>query len=459
MAGTRLVVIGGDAAGMSAASQARRRRTPDDLEIVAFERGLHTSYSACGLPYLASKVVEDWRSLVARSPREHAERGIDARTRHEVEEIDLANRRVRVRDLDQGTTSDEAWDLLMIATGAAPMRPPIPGIELPGVFGLSTLQDGIDLRAAIDAGPASAVVIGGGYIGIEAAEALVRRGVRTTLVERGSQVMGNIDPEMGARVGDAVRKLGIQLLLDEPVEAVEGDGGGVKAVRTAARTIAADLVVLGLGTRPRAELAEAAGIPIGSTGAIVVNERQQTPVEGVWAAGDCVEVRHLVSNRPVNFHLGTIANKQGRIAGINIGGGYATFPGVLGTAITRVCEIEVARTGLTTGDLAPLGLEHEWETTESTTRAGYMPDAGGVAVKILAERRSGRLLGAQIVGEEGAAKRIDVLATALWNNMDIHDMVSLDLSYAPPFSPVWDPVLIAVRRLAEKIDRKLGDCW
>jgi NADPH-dependent 2,4-dienoyl-CoA reductase/sulfur reductase-like enzyme len=459
MAGTRLVVIGGDAAGMSAASQARRRRTPDDMEIVAFERGPHTSYSACGLPYLASKVVEDWRSLVARWPREHAERGIDARTGHEVEEIDLANRRVRVRDLDQGTTSDEAWDVLLIATGAAPIRPPIPGIDLPGVLGLSTLQDGMDLRAAIDAGPASAVVIGGGYIGIEAAEALVRRGVRTTLVERGSQVMGNIDPEMGARVGDAVRKLGIQLLLDEPVEAVEGDGSGVKAVRTAARTIAADLVVLGLGTRPRAELAEAAGIPIGSTGAIVVNERQQTPIEGVWAAGDCVEVRHLVSNRPVNFHLGTIANKQGRIAGINIGGGYATFPGVLGTAITRVCEIEVARTGLTAGDLAPLGLEHESETTESTTRAGYMPDAGSVAVKILAERRSGRLLGAQIVGEEGAAKRIDVLAAALWNQMDIHDMVNLDLSYAPPFSPVWDPVLIAVRRLAEKIDRKLGDCW
>jgi NADPH-dependent 2,4-dienoyl-CoA reductase/sulfur reductase-like enzyme len=457
MARTRMVVIGGDAAGMSAASQARRRRGPAELEIVAFERGPHTSYSACGLPYLASAMVDDWRRLVVRTAEQHAERGVEVRTKHEVEAIDLENRRIRVRDLDGGGTTDEAWDVLVVATGAEPVRPPISGIMLPGVFGLATLQDGIDLRAAIDAKPAAAVVIGGGYIGLEAAEALVHRGVRTALVERGPQVMRGIDEDMGARVSDAVRGLGVELFLDEPVEAIEGDRDHVRAVRTAKRTLPADLVVLGLGSRPRVELAEGAGIPLGETGAIVVNERQQTPVEGVWAAGDCVQVRHLVSNRPVNYHLGTIANKQGRIAGINIGGGYATFPGVLGTSMTRVCEIEVARTGLTTAELAPLGLEHESETTESTTRAGYFPGAGGIAVKVLAERRSRRLLGAQIVGEEGAAKRVDVLATALWNRMSIDDMVNLDLSYAPPFSPVWDPVLIAVRRLAEKVEREQGD--
>jgi len=456
---TRLVVVGGDAAGMSAASQARRRRGPDELEIVAFERGRHTSYSACGLPYLAGGLVDDWRRLVARTPEEHAKRGIEVRTRHEVEAIDLGGRRVRVRDLNRGVVTDEAWDVLVVATGAEPIRPPIPGVDLPGVFGLAALQDGIDLRAAIDEKPEAAVVVGGGYIGLEAAEALVNRGVPTTLVDRGEHVMSTLDPDMSARVDDAVRELGVELLLAEPAEAVEGDRNGVKAVRTVARTIPADLVVLGIGTRPRVALAEAAGIPLGETGAIVVNERQRTPVDGVWAAGDCVEARHLVSNRPVNYHLGTIANKQGRIAGINIGGGYATFPGVLGTAVTRVCGVEVARTGLAAAELAPLGLEHEADTTESTTRAGYFPGAGTIAVKVLAERRSGRLLGGQIVGREGAAKRIDVLATALWNRMILHDMVNLDLSYAPPFSPVWDPVLIAVRRLSEKVEKRLGEHW
>jgi NADPH-dependent 2,4-dienoyl-CoA reductase/sulfur reductase-like enzyme len=177
----------------------------------------------------------------------------------------------------------------------------------------------------------------------------------------------------------------------------------------------------------------------------------------VWAAGDCAEARHLVSDKPVSYHLGTIANKQGRVCGINIGGGYATFPGVLGTAVSKVCEVEVARTGLSEAELGPLGLEWEQATVDSTTRAGYFPGAAPIRTKVLAERRSGRLLGAQIVGKEGAAKRIDVFATAIWQGMTVHEMVNLDLSYAPPFAPVWDPVLIAVRKLSEQVERSLGD--
>jgi NADPH-dependent 2,4-dienoyl-CoA reductase/sulfur reductase-like enzyme len=452
VARTRLVVVGGDAAGMSAASQARRGRGAEELEIVAFERGGHTSYSACGLPYYAGDVVKDWRDLVARTPAQFAERDIDARTGHLVEAIDLEARRVRVRELASGRTRDEPWDALVVATGSEPLRPPIPGIQLPGVHGLSILQDGIDLRRAVDAGPASAVVVGGGYIGLEAAEALVNRGVPTAMVEAGPQVMGRIDPDMGELVSQAVRDVGVELHTQEPVEAIEGDGR-VQAVRTSARTLPADLVVLGLGTRPAVGLAVAAGIGLGPSGAIAVNPRMRTPHDGVWAAGDCAEARHLVSGLPVNYHLGTIANKQGRVCGINLGGGYATFPGVLGTAVTRICDVEVARTGLSAAEIGPLGLEWDSVTVDSTTRAGYFPGGAPIRIKVLAERRSGRLLGAQLVGREGAAKRIDTFATAIWNGMTVDGMVNLDLSYAPPFGPVWDPLLVAARRLSERVER------
>jgi len=458
MARIRMVVVGGNAAGMSAASQARRRRGPDDLEITAFERGAHISYSACGLPYLAAGLVRRWQDLVVRTPEQFAERDVRVHVRTEVEGVDLDARRVHVRDLETGRTRSEAWDELVLATGAEPLRPAIPGIGLPGVHGLSTLDDGIRFAAAIDAGPRAAVVVGGGYIGLEAAEALVHRGVPTTVVERAPQVMGRIDPDMGALVGDAVRALGVDLHLGEQVEAIEADGSGrVAAVRTAARTLPAGLVVLGLGTRPRAGLAAEAGIPIGETGAVVVDERTRTPLAGVWAAGDCAQARHVLTGRPVNYHLGTIANKQGRTCGVNLGGGDATFPGVLGTAATKVCRVEVARTGLGEAELAALGVEHRAAVIESTTRAGYYPGAARLRIKLLAERRSGRLLGAQIVGEEHAAKRIDVLATALWNSMSVHELVDVDLSYAPPFAPVWDPVLIAARKLAGQVGRGPAD--
>jgi NADPH-dependent 2,4-dienoyl-CoA reductase/sulfur reductase-like enzyme len=456
VARTRMVVVGGDAAGMSAAVQARRRRPPEDLEIVAFERGRHTSYSACGLPYYAGDVVKDWRDLVARTPEEHAEQDIEVRTRHEVDHIDLDARRVRVRDLDGDRVVEEPWDLLVVATGSEPLRPPIDGIDLPGVYGLSVLQDGIELRKAVDAGPERAVIVGGGYIGLEAAEALVQRGVRTALVEAAPQVMNRIDPDMGELVSEAVRDIGVELHLEEEVEAIEGDGR-VQAVRTAKRTLEADLVVLGLGTRPAVGLASSSGVELGQSGAVAVNPRMQTRHGGVWAAGDCAEARHLVSGKPVSYHLGTIANKQGRVCGINIGGGYATFPGVLGTAVSRVCDVEVARTGLSEAELRDLGLEWERAVVDSTTRAAYFPGAAPIRTKALADPRSGRLLGAQIVGKEGAAKRIDVFATAIWNGMNVQEMVNLDLSYAPPFSPVWDPVLIAARKLAERVERSVGD--
>ncbi|WP_440066566.1 FAD-dependent oxidoreductase [Streptosporangium sp. OZ121] len=452
----RLVVIGGDAAGMSAASQARRRRGPGDLRIVAFEKGAHASYSACGIPYLVGGEVTDVESLISRRPEVFRdEMDIDLRLRSEVVEIDLDRRAVAVRD-ERGDRGWEPFDQLVVATGAVPARPDLPGADAEGVYGVQTLDDGIALLRALEDEPRRAVVVGGGYIGLEMAEAMVRRGLEVSLVDAAEQPMGTLDPDMGALVAGALRDLGVKVHLGERIEGFEESGGRVTAARTENRTLPADLVVLGLGTRPNSALAEAAGIPVGETSGIVTDRRMRTPVEGVWAAGDCVETFHRVSRRPVAIALGTHANKQGRVVGINIGGGHAAFPGVVGTAVSKICEYEVARTGLTTAAAREAGFEPVGGIVESTTRAGYYPGAREMKIKTIADRGTGRLLGAQIVGQEGAAKRIDALAVAIWHEMTVEEMSGLDLSYAPPFAPVWDPVLIAARKAAEHIDRLDG---
>jgi NADPH-dependent 2,4-dienoyl-CoA reductase/sulfur reductase-like enzyme len=451
----RLVVVGGDAAGMSAASRARRRRDPDDLEIVAFERGPYTSYSACGIPYFVSDVVTEVDQLVARSPEQHRRNGIDVRMGHEVVAIDVNRRRVRVRDVagggGPGTERDEQFDQLVVATGAVPHRPELPGADADGIFGVQTLADGVAVRRAIDErDPRHAVVVGGGYIGLEMAEALVERGVDVTLVDRTEQPMAaTLDEDIGALVSDALRAVGVTLRMGDAVERFDADGGRVRAVRTAEETLPADIVILGMGVRPNTRLAGEAGIALGDTGGIVTDSRMETSVGGVWAAGDCVESVDRVTGRRVVTPLGTHANKQGRVIGINVSGGDARFPGVVGTAASKICKYEVARTGITERIAADVGLDVVAATIESTTRAGYFPGAAPITVKIVAARDDGRIVGAQIVGKEGAAKRIDVLATAIWNRMPVDEVASLDLSYAPPFSPVWDPVLIAARKAAD----------
>jgi NADPH-dependent 2,4-dienoyl-CoA reductase/sulfur reductase-like enzyme len=453
----RMIVIGGDAAGMTAASQARRRRGPEDLAIVAFERGHHSSYAACGIPYFVGDLVHDADELVARTPEVFRSKyTIDVQLRHEVTEIDLDRRTVQVRDLDAGRERQERFDHLVVATGATPVRPDLPGVGAAGIHGVQVLDDGIALRRQLDAGDVSrAVVVGGGYIGLEMAEALVRHGVEVALVEQASQPMGTLDPDMGSLVADAMRQMGITLHLEESVTAFETADGDVKAVVTDARTLPADIVVLGLGVRPNSGLARHAGLSVGPTGGIVTDRRMRTAAPGVWAAGDCVETFHRVSRRPVAIALGTHANKQGRVVGINIGGGYATFPGVVGTAVTKICELEIARTGLGEAEAIAAGFEIEAVAVESKTRADYFPGARQMKIKLIVERRSGRLLGAQIVGRENAGKRIDALAIALWNEMTVEEMSGLDLAYAPPFSPVWDPVLIAARKAAERVEETM----
>jgi NADPH-dependent 2,4-dienoyl-CoA reductase/sulfur reductase-like enzyme len=439
----RLLVVGGDAGGMAASTQARRMRP--DLEIVALERGQHTSYSACGIPFLVGGEVGDVDDLVARSPQQLREQHrIDVRLRHEAMALDVDRREVEVRDHEHGRTFRLGFDQLMIGMGSTPRRPDIPGIDLPHVFGVQTLDDGMRLVEAAQRASCRAVaVVGGGYIGLEIAEAFVRRGCNVTVLESGPEVLGTMDPDMGRLVSDAMRRHGIDVRLGARVTEITES-----SVIAGADEVPTDLVVLGLGVVPNVGLVREAGIDIGPSGAIAVDRRQQTSVDGIWAAGDCCESRHLVSDRPVHIALGTHANKQARVAGTNIAGGYATFPGVVGTAVTKICDTEVARTGLNERQAAAAGFRFHVAKIESTTRAGYYPGANPITVKLLAERHNGRVLGGQIVGREGAAKRIDVIATVLHARMDVEQMTALDLSYAPPFAPVWDPVLIAARQAA-----------
>ena len=443
----RLVVIGGDAAGMSAAMQVRRRQP--DREIVVLEKGQWTSYSACGIPYLVGGSVGELDDLVARSPETFRDRhDVDVRLGHEARSIDLDAREVEAWDATAERTVRVGFDALHVATGARPLRPDLPGIDHPMVHGVQTLDDAARLEAEVrDRHGHRVVVVGGGYIGLEMAEAFVQRGLEVTLIEAAGQVMPLLDADVAAPLVGALERLGIEVRLETPLASVE-DG----AVVAGGDRLPADVVVLGLGVVPNADLAAEAGIAVGIKGAVRVDRRQRTTADGVWAAGDCCESRHLIAGVPVHVALGTVANKQGRVAGINIAGGYASFPGVLGTAVTKVCSVEIGRTGLSLGECERFGFRAVEASVEGETRAGYLPERKKITVKALAEVGTGRLLGAQIVGEEGTAKRIDVLATAIQAGLSADEVVDLDLGYAPPFGPVWDPVHLVARGLLSALD-------
>jgi NADPH-dependent 2,4-dienoyl-CoA reductase/sulfur reductase-like enzyme len=449
--GERLLVIGGDAAGMSAASQAKRLRR-DALEVVVLERGPWTSYSACGIPYWVAGDVPDADALVARTPAQHRANGIDVRLRTEATGIDLDAGQVEVRDADSGRQR-LGFDQLMIATGAVPVRPAVPGIDCRGIYGVQTLDDGCRLIDGLRGAPRRAVVVGAGYIGVEMAEALLRHGLEVTVIDQAGEPMSALDPDLGRLVREAMEKMGIGLVLSTPVEAFEADAsGGVRAVAAGGATYESDVVVLGLGVQPETSLARAAGLPLGARGALRTEASMRVRGQAaVWAAGDCVESFDRVSGTWVHVPLGTHANKQGRVAGLNIGGRDAAFPGIVRTAISKVCDLEIARTGMGEADVQAAGLSYVTSTIETTTRAGYFPGTAPMTVKLLAESATGRLLGAQIVGREGSAKRIDTCAVALWSRLSVEQLMMCDLSYAPPFSSVWDPVQLAARAVVGKL--------
>ncbi|MCC5938974.1 MAG: FAD-dependent oxidoreductase [Lunatimonas sp.] len=444
----KLVVIGGDAAGMSAASKVRRSQP--DWEIVVYERSPHTSYSACGIPYFIGDIVEDESSLIARTPETFLEKHqIKALIRHEVAKIDPENKRVKVKDLSTHRISWETYDYLLIATGASPIHPDLPGIQAQGVFSLSTLQSGILAKNYVKTyQPKHAVIVGGGYIGLEMAEALLERDMSVSLIDRNEQVMGTLDKDMATRVSDYLQDQGVQLYLEESLIAIHTDTDQkVRMVETDKRTLDADLVILGIGVKPNAELAADAGIQLCDSGAIAVNGRMETSQKDIWAAGDCASSRHLLKNKDIFISLGTVANKHGLVAGTVIAGGDASFPGVFGTAITKFKAMEIARTGLSETEAAALAIPYQKATIESSTIARYFPGSGKIAVKLICRADSGLLLGAQIIGSQGAAKRIDTVVAAIQGNLTAQDLVYLDLAYAPPFSGIWDPIQIAARQL------------
>ncbi|MGY5884442.1 FAD-dependent oxidoreductase [Modestobacter lacusdianchii] len=441
----RLLVIGGDAAGMSAAAQARRLRPAGDLEIVVLEQGADVSFSACGIPYWVGGQVIDRGDLIARTPAEFAAADITVRTGTRAEAIDL----------DAGvvvTTGGErlGYDRLVVATGGRPTRPPIPGLDADGVFGVHRLDDGAAVRAAVAAGARRGLVLGGGYIGLEMAEALQRRGLEVTVVLADPLPMQLLDADMGQRVCDGMVAMGMTVHTDQAVREVLLDAAGrACGVRTDAGSHEADLVVLGLGMGPEVQLAADAGLAIGPTGAVDVDRSQRCRDHPeVFAAGDCAQTFHRVTGEVAHVALGTHANKQGRVAGSVIGGRPARFAGVLGTAVTKVGELEIGRTGLCTTQAEEAGFAWRTDVIEGTTRAGYYPGAEEVAVKLVTEAGSGQLLGAQVVGGPGSAKRIDVLATAIWAGMTAEELAGSDLSYAPPFSPTYDPVVVAARAVS-----------
>ena len=446
----RLVVIGGDAAGMSAASEARRRRPAGDLEIVVFERSSYVSYSACGEPYFVGDYVTELDDLIARTPEQFAARDIEVQTRHEVTAIDTEARRVTVRPVDGGDDRTEPYDQLLIATGAEPNRPPIEGARLPGVYEMHTLDDALALRRLIDERrPRRAAVVGGGYIGIEMAEAFERHDIPTTIVTAAP---------FAARSRSSTPRWATSSAPPRRSEASRSSPGG--ASNTSRATTAsppspataptrsrptssssASAVTPRSGSRPRTASPSARAAPSSST----TTSAPPSPASGPPETAPRPVTASPV--RPVNFHLGTVANKQGRIAGVNLGGGDEAFPGVLGTAVTKLCDLEIGRTGLTETECRSLGLDYVAETFESTTASGYWPEADRMTMKAIAHRGTRRLLGAQIVGGDSSAKRIDAVAMALWNEMTVDELINVDLSYAPPFSGVWDPVLVAARKL------------
>lgn len=452
----RLVVIGGNAAGMSCASQARRLRPAEDLEIVVLEAGQYVSYSSCGIPYWVGDQVEDEDALIARTPQTFAEMDIGVRLGTRAEVIDLDAQTVTVRSTvraDRGANDGpgRSWgyDRLLIATGAVPLRPPIDGLDAEGVFGVQTIPDGEAIRRALDKQPKRAVVLGGGYIGLEMAEALVNHGLAVTVVLADPLPMASLDEDMGEKVCAAMGSMGIQMRPCEPVRGIEVESGHARAVVTDEGSYPADLVVLGLGVRPNSDMGREAGLRIGTTKGIEVDDTMRASMQqDVYAAGDCIQTRNRITGHPMAIALGTHANRQGRVAGTNIGGRPARFDGVLGTAVTKVGTCEIGRTGLSTKEAERAGFSIETTVVESTVRAGYYPNAGELTVKLLTDKHTQRMLGGQIVGGPGSAKKIDVLATAIWAELTAAEFASVDISYAPPFSPVFDAVVIAARKAA-----------
>jgi NADPH-dependent 2,4-dienoyl-CoA reductase/sulfur reductase-like enzyme/rhodanese-related sulfurtransferase len=438
----KLLIVGGVAGGASAA--ARARRVSEDAEIVIFERGPDVSFANCGLPYYIGGEIAERKKLLVTTPEMLRTRfKLDVRTRSSVEAIDRTAKAVRVRDLASGREFDETYDKLILATGAAPFRPPLPGIDLPGVFTLRNLQDTDDIKERVDRGVKQAVLLGGGFISLELAENFVRRGISTTVVEKNDQILTPFDKEMTKPVVDELASKGVTLLLGQSADAVEQTAEGLVVRLNSGQRLPAQLVIFGIGVRPENKLAVDSGLEVGPRGGIRVNDQLQTSDPDIFAVGDAIEVKDVVSGDPTQVPLAGPANRQGRIAADNVLGHSATYRGTQGTAILGFFECTAAMTGASEKALRRANRPFRKVYVHPTHHAGYYPGAEAMTLKLLFDPTTGRVLGAQAVGGAGVDKRIDVLAVAIQAGMTVFDLEEMELAYAPQFGSAKDPINMA----------------
>ena len=453
----RLVIVGGVAAGTKAASRARR--LDPEMGITVYQEEPEPSISECGLPYFLSGVVEQREQLVARTPEQFAQKDIEVLVRHRVEGLDASSKKLSVLDLKTGETFEDTYDRLVIATGARAVLPPIPGADLEGVFKLRFLTDADRVSEYVkEHSPRKATIVGGGYIGIEVAENLCQLGMEVSLIEGEDRVALAYGPEVSEKVEAELRAHGVGVYTGEKVDEITGEER-VQGVKCGGTQLETDLVIVGVGIKPNVELAAEAGVEVGSTGAILVDKHMKTSVPNVWAAGDCVETTNLVNGSPTWVPLGDTANQMGRVAGTNAATGEDTleFPGTLGTGIFKVFDLGVGKTGLSEADAADAGFEVVSASLTAYDRAAYYPGARKVFLKLIADRTTGRMLGAESAGAAaagaGADKLIDICATALWGGLSYPDLVNIDLAYSPPYGPTLSPVIQAATILSGKFDR------
>ncbi|RQH02544.1 FAD-dependent oxidoreductase [Natrarchaeobius oligotrophus] len=444
------VIIGGDAAGMSAASKAKRENP--ELDVRVFEKGEWVSYAACGMPYYVKGDVDRLEDLVAVTPEEFREqRNVDLRTNHEVVEIDPNGRTVTVEA--DGERFDQAYGSLLIGTGARAIEPPFDGLDLDGVFTLRSMDEADAIEDDVaTADPSSAAIVGGGYVGVEMAEALVERGLDVSIFEMLPRTLQPFGEGAARVVEDHLREKGVELHLETAVRGFSGANGRVEAVELEDDAVSADLAIVGVGVAPNVELAEAAGVELGPTGAIATDEYGRTNLEDVYAAGDCAEVTNVVTGEPDHVPLALTANRAGRAVGTTVAGEATPTGGTAGTAIVKAFDLGAARTGVVDEERARnAGFDPVSVTIDAPTRPHYYPGATELTVTLVADRKSERVLGASVVGRDGA-KRIDTVATAVDAELTVSELEKLDLAYAPPFSPVWDPILTAAKVLSGKLD-------
>lgn len=455
-----LVIIGGVAAGTKAAAKARRE--DPKLKISIYTDDEHISYSACGLPYYIENLFTDYNKLIVRTTEEFkTKENIDIYTSHRVTKIAPENNEIIVKKNIENDEFKVSYSQLLIATGARPFIPPIKGIESNNVYPLRNVQDGINIKNKMQ-NSQNAVIIGGGYIGLEVFEAFIKNGIQTTLIEMSEHIMPLLDKDMAELLQDYIvnevgEKSKTKLILNDAVNKVVSDkDNNVTSVETLkGKIIETDIVVIATGVRPNIELATNAGIELGTTGAIKVNSKMQTNIKNIYAAGDCAEQTNIITEEPTWVPLGSTANKQGRVAAINITGGNAEFKGVLGSAITRFHDYTVAMTGLSEKQAQKANIEYEYAIVHSKDIAGYMPDSKVICIKLLAEKATRKLIGAQVLGKGDVDKRINVIATALNADMTVEELLDTDLAYAPPYSTALDPVLKTAQVLENKLHKRL----